>query len=215
VQRAGGSILAARGENRIGVKSQAGNPFTQGYARADTDFKVGDFYRYRVLDLETRSEKRVVPGIITAVTDAEVTFGKSVLVLDRMGNTLRTDDGYRYTDNPNMPLEFYVGRNWTTQYRSFPPGLPDSARITIAAEYRIVGREAIQVPAGTFDCFRIEGRGRIRSPVGTSGELRITTWFAPDRCRRHIAQELVRRPAPGALVAGVAERYELLAFRQS
>jgi uncharacterized caspase-like protein len=214
-QRALDVALAAQGEKRIEVQSPAGNPYTQGYARADTDFKAGDFYRYRVLDLETRAPLGKLPGVITAVTETRVIIGKGALVLDRMGNTLKTVDGFRYTDNQNMPLEFYVGRKWTTRYRVFPPGVPETAHVIGEAEYRVTGREAVEVPAGRFDCFRIEGHGRARGPKGGTGEFRSTAWYAPEKCRRHIALDIVRRPVPGSPLPHVSSRHELVAFRQT
>jgi uncharacterized caspase-like protein len=213
-QRELDAVLAAEGERRVQVLAPAGNPFSQGFARADTDFKVGDFYSYRLLDLVTGTVKRTVRGAITSITDQEVIFGNGVFVLDRMGNTRRSDDGFRFTDNQNMPLEFHVGKKWTTVFRTFPPGVPEHIRVMSTVEYKITGRERVDVPAGSFDCFRIEGRGRSVSPRGRT-ELRFTAWYAPERCRRVIAQDYTRTPPPGAPVAGVMERWELTAFRQT
>jgi len=169
-----------------------------------------------VLDLATGAELRR-PGIgrITEVTEREVVIGKRAVVLDRMGNSLQSGDGYRYTDNQNMPAEFQIGRRWTTRYRAIPPGVPaERIRGTSETEYRIVARERITVPAGEFDCFRIEGRGRAPTRGGET-TLRITTWYAPERCRRYIAHEIDRRPGPGSAATRVQERLELVDFRQT
>jgi uncharacterized caspase-like protein len=208
------TVLAGEGEKRVEVPSQAGNPFTQGFARADTNFTVGDFYSYRVLDLATGAVKRSVRGVITAITDHEVIFGNGVFVLDRMGNTRKSDAGWRFTDNQNMPLEFYVGKRWTTVFRTYPTGVPTHIRVMSAIEYKIAGHEKLKVPAGSFDCFRIEGRGQGLSPSGRT-DLSVTAWYAPERCRRMIAQNLTRTPPPRASVPGVTERWELTAFRQT
>jgi len=215
-QRALDIALAAQGEKRIEVAAQAGNPFTQGFVRADTDFKVGDYYTYRVLDPATGVELRR-PGIgrITAVTEREVVIGNRVVVLDRMGNALQSGDGYRFTDNQNMPAEFQIGRRWTTRYRAIPPGVREGRiRGTTETEYRIVARERIQVPAGEFDCFRVEGRGRAPTRGGETTLLTMT-WYAPERCRRYIAHEIDRRPGPGSAATRLHERLELVDFRQT
>jgi len=215
-QRALDVALAAQGEKRIEMAAQAGNPFTQGHVRADTDFKVGDYYTYRVVDPATRAERRKLGlGRITSVTDSEVVIGNRVVVLDRMGNSRQAGDGYRYTDNQNMPAEFQIGRRWTTRYRAYPPGVPqDRIRGETETEYRIVARERIQVPAGEFDCFRVEGRGRAPTRGGET-TIRITTWYAPERCRRYVAHELERKPGPGSAATPTHERFELIDFRQT
>ena len=206
------TVLAREGEKRIEIQSQAGNPYTQGYARADTNYKVGDFYRFRVLDIETKSEKRVLRGEVKEVTDDEVIFGGG-LVLDRMGNTKRTADGFRFTDNQNMPLEFSIGKKWTTQFRTFPPNVPAHIRVMTEVEYKIVAREKVQVPAGSFDCFRVEGRGSSISPASRT-DLQDVAWYAPEKVRRFVARDFTRKSAPRSPVPSVAERMELVAFKQ-
>ncbi|MCE9642171.1 MAG: caspase family protein [Betaproteobacteria bacterium] len=207
-------VLAKQGEKRIEVQSQAGNPFTQGFARANTDFKVGDFYSYRVLDLESKSEKHVLRGEVTSVNGDEVTFDKGQVVLDRMGNTRRNSQGFRFSDNQNMPLEFSVGKKWTTQYRTYPPNIPAHIRVMSEVVYKIAGRDKIQVPAGVFECFRVEGRGQGSSPKGNV-IVSSVTWWAPELVRRFVAQEHTREPPTGSSVPASHERMELLEFKQS
>ncbi len=206
-------VLAQQGEKRVVVAPQQGNPYTLGSMRADTDYKVGDFYKVRVLDMETKAEKRRARVEVKEVGDIEVTFSNG-LVLDRMGNTRRLPDGSRFTDNQNMPLEFQVGHRWTTQYRNYPPKAPAHVRIMTEMEFRIVVREKVEVPAGTFDCFKVEGRGFSIAPKWRA-ELSITTWWAPDRVRGFIAREFVRKPQPGSPAQPVAERFELVSFKQT
>jgi hypothetical protein len=208
------TVLARQGEKRIEVASQVGNPFSQGFVRADTNFKVGDFYTYRMLNLLTKAEKRI-EGRITAVTATDVIIDDGDIVLDLMGNTKRSPDGYSFTDNQNVPLEFYVGKKWTTQYRSFPPNTPARRRVMTEIDYKIVGREKITVPAGSFDCFRIEGHG-FGGPLGfAKGEVHNTGWYAPDKVRRFVAREVVRRPPPQSPNPPTSDRYELVAFKQT
>jgi Caspase domain len=210
------TILSRQGEKRIEVASQAGNPFTQGFARADTNFKLGDFYTYRLSDLVTGVQRRILKGQITAVTDTEVIIDDGENVLDLMGNQKKSGDGYRYTDNQNMPVEFYVGKNWTTRYQFFHPKMPSNTRLMAEIEYKIVGRETITVPAGTFDCFKVEGSGE-GGPVTSAkkSEVRATFWYAPERVRRYVVYEIVRRPPPQSPIPPTSNRYELVGFKQT
>lgn len=208
------TLLAAKGEKRIQTASQTGNPFTQGYARADTNFKAGDYYAYRVMDIDTRAEKRVLAGRITDVTDTEVIIGGGNLILDRMGNTVKTPEGVRYTDNQNAPLEFYVGKKWTTQYRTMRPDVRDGQAQMTEMDYKIVGKETVTVPAGTFDCFRVDGRGVTK---GTRGDIALQHryWYAPEKVRRFVVHEFIRRPPQKSTLPPVSERQELTGFRQT
>jgi hypothetical protein len=208
-------VLSKQGEKRIEVASQAGNPFTQGFARADTSFKVGDFHTYRVLDPVTRVQRGRFKGLVTAVTDTEVIIDDGALVLDLMGNTKKNREGLRFTDNQNMPVEFYVGKNWTTRYRMFNPNMDPRRRLMGEMEYKIVGRETITVPAGTFDCFKVEGRGEAGPVTSAKTEVRQTIWYAPDRVRLPVAQDVLRRHPPQSPDGRPSHRLELVAFKQT
>ena len=58
------------------------------------------------------------------------------------------------------------------------------------------------MPAGTFDCFVIEGEGYSTGPSGLRNELRITRWMAPDKVRRPIVTENVRKMARNPAAGG-------------
>ena len=74
----------------------------------------------------------------------------------------------------------------------------------------MVGKERITVPAGTFDAFRVEGKGAMRNLGAT---VKTTYWIAPDQVRRVIAEETeVYRPAGGKYIK--TDREELLSFQQ-
>jgi hypothetical protein len=62
--------------------------------------------------------------------------------------------------------------------------------------------------------FRVEGRGRGVGPRGST-DLRFIAWYAPENCRRMIAQNSTRTAPPGSPVPGVRERWELPAFKQT
>jgi hypothetical protein len=82
-------------------------------------------------------------------------------------------------------------------------------------DFRVVARETVTVPAGTFDCFRVEGHGINRRRQGPPVDLYITRWNAPGRVRGVIALEEIRRAAPGGHVKTLfSERMELVSFEQ-
>jgi hypothetical protein len=197
--------LAAQGERRVEIAPSEGNPNTAGTARADTGFKVGDRYSYRITLLG--SEPRDVTFRVTSVGPTEIVFNQGRLVMDPLGNMIRTADGRRFSPRQDIPLEYAVGKRWTSRFELLEGG-PGS----VEAHFRIVAREPVTVPAGTFDCFRIEWRSVnshvFRPPIEGTG----TVWRAPQVVRRWVKFE-EERYSRGSLL--FTERQELLAFHQS
>lgn len=222
------AVLARQGEKPIQIASSEGNPYTQGSARADIGYQVGDSYTYLQLDRDTKQEQRRFTSVVTQVTEGEVLFGKGALVLDRLGNTVKLPDGRRFTPRQDQPLEYAIGRKWSTRF-----SVVNQQGRTAESEFdfRIVRRERITVPAGSFDCWVIEGEGYSTNDKGFRVQLGLTRWMAPDKVRRPIVSEQFRKieglTGPRrrwrnemklqAKVGRVLnnERLELVAYRQS
>ena len=215
------TVLAKQGEKKVQIVAAAGNPYTQGFVLADTDFKVGDSYAYVVLDRATRAEKNRLSGQITGITDTEVIIGNGAVILDRLGNTVKLANGNRFTPRQDQPTEYAIGKKWSTRFGVINP----SGRTSESEfEFRITKREKITVPAGTFDCYVIEGEGYSTFPIGRL-ELKLTRWMAPAQVRRPIASEQYRKVQRNSDERGGAgkkggpqnqdERLELTSYKQT
>jgi hypothetical protein len=196
-------VLARQGEKRIVVVSVKENPYSQGSAMADLRYKLGDTYSYRELDLKTKAEKRTFSMTITAIRENEVVFDNGV-IHDLLGNLIQLPDGRRYTPRQDQPLEFAVGRRWTMRC-SVSKGRTGK-NDAMEAEFHISGKERITVPAGTFDCYLVEGRARGLTLMGGAPETLWRRWFAPDQVRRPIVRETVSKEE--------STRVELVSFKQ-
>ena len=200
--------LARAGEKRIRIASAEGNPFSKGSATASTAYQVGDTYEHSILDLRTRAEMRRVISVVEKITETEVIF-KGGLITDLLGNNVRSVDGRRFTPRQQLPLEYAIGRQWHSRFMVSSRG--GGANVVSELDSRIVARESVTVPAGTFNAFRIESAG-----LNTFGneitESRIKRWMAPEQSRRPIAYEEILK-AGSKLV--IAERWELVSFKQA
>jgi len=199
-------VLVAQGEKRVEVVSAPENPYSKGSARADTAFRVGDSYSWRISDLFTGVPVKDTTETITAITETEVIYNNGERISDLLGNTQRRPDGFRLIGPSFVANEFIVGRRWQTRFKTI-----STSGVERVSEYglKIADRESITVPAGTFDCFRLEADG---GTVGTQEQLKFTTWAAPSRSRRFVKLEfLVRNPWR----VMISERWELLGFKQS
>jgi uncharacterized caspase-like protein len=215
-------LLRRQGEKPVQIASSAGNPFTQGTTRADLGYQVGDTYGYVRLDRDTRETIGKAVTTVTAITDTQVIFNDGRLITDRLGNTVRLPNGDEFTPRQDQPLDYAVGKKWSTRYKmkNAERGLSTTADF----EFRITGRERITVPAGTFDCFVIEGNGWSVSHMGGQMRLGFKRWMAPDKCRRPIVIEEFRQregmvgktgKGPKAGTFAQNSRLELVAFKQA
>jgi hypothetical protein len=205
-------VLMRGGERRVRPVPAAGNPFTRGSAMANTGWRVGDSYAYRVLDRLTGADDRTQVYTVSEITDSEVRFGNGQVV-DLLGNTLRRPGGRVYTPNQLEPMDYAVGKRWRTEFGvSTPKGLEGRTMMDL----RITARERVTVPAGTFEAFRTEGRGVLADGNGhVIEDTQIVKWTAPDRLRMPVAIEETRtrrgrRPHPGQSL-----RLELARFREA
>lgn len=193
------------------ASSMAGgdNPFSKGTAKADPHWKVRDRYRYRVVDLLTKLESRGAHGgPITEVTDHTVVYSNG-RVTDLLGNTIQDTQGRGFIGNQIFVAEYSVGRKWTTVYRRVRR---DDAEDEWELDFKVVAREPVTVPAGTFLAFKVEGAGFSK---GKGTRILLTYWIAPDRVRSFIAQDLTVDAKGGSRNRfKKADRTELAEFRQ-
>jgi hypothetical protein len=149
------------------------------------------------------------------VTDDEVTFNGGKWIFDRLGNVIRGPDGRRYTPRQDKPLEYAVGKRWTTRY-GVTRG--DSYAGNAETDFRIAAKERIRVPAGEFDCYRIEANGVSRAiddfPGAPYVEGRVTYWMAPGVVRRVVAYDETHREIGGSGRVLSDWRAELDSFSQ-
>jgi hypothetical protein len=201
-------VLAAQGEKKIEVVAAPENPYTQGSANLDTRYRVGDSYTYNFLDPYSKVVQDTSTWTITEITDTEVLYDNGRVVTDLLGNPRRLHDGRTFGPNQIAPREFSVGKRWSSRFDgSSPRGGPYVADFNM----RIVAKERVSVPAGTFDAFRLEVRGDVNQAVGFIG-IEVTAWYAPEKVRRYVARHELRR-FNGREV--FAERQELARFTQS
>lgn len=207
------ALLAARGEKRVEAVPSKGNPFTAGSTRVATKYRVGDRYSYDVTDrLAWGGKATRLDLAVTEITDAHVIFSDGLVVRDLLGNQVRTKKGLEYTPRQDQPLEYAVGKKWSTR---FDVSVGGARRGTITMDFRVAERETITVAAGTFDCFRVEAHGILRRRDGMTVDIYVTRWNAPDRLRSVVAFEEVRRTSvAGHVKVLFSERMELASFEQ-
>jgi len=204
-------VLARLGEKKIQVVSSPENPYSKGMAIADTAYRVGDTYIYRRVDMLTGIEGQPMRRRVTEVTDTEVIYNNGRFATDLLGNPLRFPKGGSWSPNQTVPTEFSVGKRWNTRFRIITfKGVEGEFDLDL----RIVDREKISVPAGTFNAFRVEALGTRTGGDMPSISVTWKYWYAPEQVRRAVASEMLNiRNDSGGI--GNSTRFELVQFRQS
>jgi len=200
-------VLARQGEKKIEAVSTATNPFTKGTARIDTNFKIGDSWSYREIDLYTKLELRQFVNRVREITEDTVIFGDGRFTTDLFGNMIKRPNGWVYTGAQFFIPEYSVGKKWSTRFKiTQSNGIHESE-----FEFKVVARENVVVPAGSFDAFRVEGGGWSRGPYPGNTILKNTYWITPG-IRRPVINESNNRHSSGKILS--SERQELTAYTQ-
>lgn len=182
------------------------NPFSAGRYPLARIFTVGDSATIRQSDLLTGIEEHTRTLRVTKVDYDEdrVEFNQGAIITDLMGNFIKQGPNEYDTPVQFTPAEFQVGKKWTAAFHRFKNGETSN----VSLDMKIVKRETISVPAGTFDTFRIEGAGWNL----TRGNRREVKFRLVPGLNFPVRSESVTQNKRGRFVA--TERRELVALRQ-
>ena len=184
----------------------AATPFFTGATENLRRYSVGDEFSFRVIDQFTKAQTPLAMRVTALdVTNDQVEYNQGEYLSDLMGNILRNLRGASSTPRQFYPAEMVVGKRWQTQFKQVRPG---AVTYTFRYDLKIVGKERVTVPAGTFDTFKIEARGY---NVNLGARLERNIWIAPG-VNADIAHETLVRLNNGRIEQN--ERQELVSLRQ-
>ena len=189
------------------VTSFAVTPYFKGYQEHQRAYQIGDTYGYQVIDLFTKLGKPLTMKVTAVDVSADkVEYNNGEYASDTMGNTIVNPRGGLSTPRQFYPAELYVGKKWQTMFKQSRPG---GVVYTFRYDVKVVARETITVPAGTFDTFKLEARG-YNLQLGARLERNI--WVAPG-VSGDIAHETLVRLRSGAIEQN--DRQELLSIHRT
>ena len=189
------------------VQILTATPYFKGLQEHARTFQKGDLFNYQVVDGFNKSTKPLNLEVTSVDVDADrVEYNGGDYVSDTMGNVLVNPRGGFNTPRQFYPAELYVGKKWISIFKQARPG-----GITYTYNYtlKVVARETVTVPAGTFETFKIEARG---FNMQLNARLERNIWVAPG-ISGDIAHETLVRLRSGAIEQN--DRQELVAFRQA
>lgn len=189
------------------LASAAGAPEVTGYTEHSRRYSVGDEARFDVIDVFAKASKTLHMVVTQVDLAAErVEYNNGEFESDLMGNTTTNQRGSLSTPRQFYPAELIVGKKWSTRFQQ---ARPSGLTYTFQYDLKVVGKEKITVPAGTFEAFRIEARG---FNVGLAATLERNIWVVPG-INADIAHEVRVRLKSGRWEQN--DRQELVSYKQA
>lgn len=184
------------------------NPYSAGRYPLGRNFTVGDEAVFRESDILTGVAADPIVERVTRV-DVEndrVEFNQGRHVTDLMGNALKRNTVVFDVPQQWVPTELFIGKRWTTAFQRSE--MKQGGVTFVHVELRVTRRETIEVPAGSFDTFAVEGVGW---NTDKRRQLDVRLWLVPG-LNWHVKMEQVRRKMNGRFVR--TERFELVSLYQ-
>jgi hypothetical protein len=181
------------------------NPYSAGRYPLGRRYTVGDKASFRIVNLHTREGTGTERHMTVTKVDLEaqrVELNTGSIIWDLMGNPIQPGKNRKF-DIPAQyyPSELYIGKKWASLVHKSDS---DDEITEIHLDLAVLAKEKIVVPAGEFDCFRIEGKGWNSKDV----RLKHTYWIAPG-INFFIRREILRKKN-----GRTWNRWELTALKQ-
>lgn len=169
------------------VTSLPPTPYYKGYDEHRRQYRVGDVFSFQVVDGFSKAARPLVLRVTAVDVDADrVEFNQGEYLSDTMGNIITNLRGSMSTPRQFYPAELFVGKKWRTEFRQVRA---NGVTYTFRYALKVVGRESVTVPAGTFDAFKIEARG---FNVQLRAALSRNIWVAPGVAADIVHETMVR-----------------------
>ena len=145
--------------------------------------------------------------VVTSITPAgiEGTMNGKPLLLTADLNIVESPS-HKHSDFRMLSFPLAVGKKWSCSNGGY--NLIEQTPFTVEYNVTVIANERVRVPAGEFDAFKLEAKGRVgvNGPPGPGAmeETRLY-WYAPEA--RAIVKEEVRNPYRGAFTV------ELVTFK--
>jgi hypothetical protein len=170
-------ILKQGGEMSFQVQASA-NPNSVGQFPVGRRYTIGDEATAQISDLLTGVVAKTHTLRVTKVDEDSdrVELNDGAHVWDTLGNRIKDpESGLSDTPRQLVPVELYVGRKWTAAWKQ---DHPRAGKRTVEMSFRIGAFETVEVPAGKFQAFRIDGNGWANDNFG-SLSIEQRAWLVP------------------------------------
>ena len=160
-------------------------------ASGESRYRLGDEFESDIINGFTKIAMRV-RNRVTYADSERVEFNNGEEVRDQMGGTLRDRSGVKRPALLVAPADLSLGKKWQSAYTNTRP---DGVVETVFWDFKVVALEPVEVPAGRYLAFRIEGRGEARYADGFS--TRTTTVWVDAASMLAVKRDIINRDRRG------------------
>jgi hypothetical protein len=166
-------------------------------------FLVGDEYEFQFKDALSGAIQRTKLQQVTGIKGTTVEINSGQQLLTMLGGIIKNESGQ--FDPPYAPgvVEYQVGKVWETRSTL---KTNDGFTISLQGTAKIIGRETITLPAGTFPTYVVE----FKAYSSSGWNYKIKSWVDP-RYGYSLKRENISRDGKGKIV--ISELRELIRLK--
>ncbi len=138
-------------------------------------FRLGDSWAFLRTDLLQNGAQNRLRAEVTAIDGGRVIINGGEMVVDQMGGVLVNRFGAKDPAVVVAPAQLQVGKRWRSAFTNRRGNGPASRNYY---DSRVVALEDIEVPAGRYKAFKVEGHGEAMLP-NSAIKLHNTYWLDP------------------------------------
>ncbi len=134
-------------------------------------FKVGDVYEAQFSDVLTNLPGEKVTARVTGVEGDLIKLNNGNIVVTALSATIKNARGTFDPPSGGLPVELQIGKKWSGRSTQT---MPDGRTLELKSESKIIARESVTVPAGTFQTYVVD-----TTIYAGSFALNIKAWIDP------------------------------------
>ncbi len=138
-------------------------------------YRVGDQWEMERIDHLAGGQREFQPFRVTAIEGQRVLINGGAVVVDQMGGVILNPNGAKDPPVMVVPADLQVGKRWRSAFTNQRANGPRTQNFY---DYRVLALEEVEVPAGRFLAYRLEGIGQAVFPNQTMS-LRNVIWVDP------------------------------------
>jgi len=166
-------------------------------------YKVGDVFEFQVTDALTKVQGEKYTSRVTSIEGDIVKLNNGNAIFTVLGGVIKHRTGTFDPPLGGLPVELQVGKKWSGRSAN---ASPDGNTYQLQLESKIIGRETVTVPAGTFQTYVIRS-----TMYSSSGSTFSRTFWVDPRYGASVKWEDIGRNSRGQIFR--SDRHEMVALK--
>ena len=166
-------------------------------------YKVGDVFEFQVTDALTKVQGEKYTSRVTSIEGDIVKLNNGNAIFTVLGGVIKHRTGTFDPPLGGLPVELQVGKKWSGRSAN---ASPDGNTYQLQLESKIIGRETVTVPAGTFQTYVIRS-----TMYSSSGSTFSRTFWVDPRYGAFVKWEDIGRNSRGQIFR--SDRHEMVALK--